>query len=77
MFIKNTLNEKNVYTLLIKNTPLYPRLGSKQKKLLGTAKKLIRKNSIYCLKNQAIFFHRIERTDRLDSPSPCSFSFAF
>ena len=30
------------YTLLIKNTPLYARLGSKQKKLLGAAKKLIR-----------------------------------
>ena len=36
--------------------PLYARVSSKQTKLLATAKQLIRKNSIRCLKNQAIFF---------------------
>ena len=43
-------------------------------KLLATAKQLIRKNSICCLKNQAIFFSQSERTDRLDHPVP---SFVF
>ena len=37
--------EKTVYTFLIK--------------LLATTKQLIRRNSIYCLKNKAIFFQRV------------------
>ena len=65
MFIKNIKqkNKKNVYAFLMKKTPLYAGLGSKQKKLLATVKQLIKKNSVYCLKNQAIFFFT-ERTYR-------------
>ena len=53
---------KNVYTLLIK--------------VLATAKQLIRRNSICCLKNQAIF--QSEHSDRFDSfPPPVCFHSLF
>ena len=47
--------KKNVYAYLIK--------------LLATAKKLIRRSSICCLKNQAIF-HRVSIEIRLAPPLP-------
>ena len=52
-YIKKVL--KNVYTFLIK--------------LLATAKQLIRRNSICCLKNQAIF-HRVSIEVGLTPPLP-------
>ena len=48
----------------------------KTAKLLPTAKQLIRKNSVCCLKNMANF-SQSEHTDRFDLPSPCSFSLTF
>ena len=51
--------KKNIIAFLMKNTfSCWTRL----KNLLGTDKKLTRRNSICCLKNQTIFF--TERTDR-------------
>ena len=45
-------NNKNIYMLIYKNVYAF------FIKLLATAKQLIRRNSICCLKNQAIF-HRV------------------
>ena len=47
---------KNVYVFLVK--------------VLATTKQLIRRNSIYCLKNQAIFFPRVSIQTGLTSPLP-------
>ena len=46
--------------LFNKKTPLYAGLSSKQENFLATAKQLIRKNSVCCLKNQEIFCLNIE-----------------
>ena len=64
--------------LIKKNIMCWARL--KLTKLLATAKQLIRKNSVCCLKNQknqAFFFSQSKRTDNFDLPSPCLFSFTF
>ena len=55
---QKTLNEKKCQRLFNKNTPLYAGLDSKQIsfKILAATKQLIRKISVGCLKNQAIFF---------------------
>ena len=54
---KKALNEKkNVYAFLIKKTPSYAELGSKQKSFLTTVKQLIRKKSDCCLEIQVFFF---------------------
>ena len=45
MFIYKKKVEKNVYAFLVKR--------------LTSTKQLIRRNSICCFKNQAIFFHRL------------------
>ena len=61
-YIKKVL--KNVYVFFIK--------------LLATTKQLIRRNSICCLKNQAIFFSQGEHSDRRHpSPSPVHFHSLF
>ena len=55
MFIKKCLMKKICIYLFNKKTATHAVLGSKQK-LLATAKQLIRKNFVCCLKNQAIFY---------------------
>ena len=49
----------------------------KTAKLLATAKQLMRKNSICCLNNQVIFFHKANVQISLATPLPCLFLFAF
>ena len=67
-------NNKNIYMLIDKKSSknVYAFLI----KLLATAKQLIRRNSICCLKNQAIFLS--EHSDRFDSsPPPVCFHLLF
>ena len=56
-------NNKNIYMLIYKNVYAF------FIKLLATAKQLIRRNSICCLKNQAIF-HRVSIKIGLTPPFP-------
>ena len=56
-------NNKNIYMLIYKNVYAF------FIKLLATAKQLIRRNSICCLKNQAIF-HRVSIEIGLTPPLP-------
>ena len=75
-----------IFTNLLKNIKKCLRLFNKNTflcwtrfttpNLLATAKQLIRKNSVCCLKNQVIFFHRANMQIGL-IPLPLSFSFAF
>ena len=70
-FIKNVQWEKLCLHLFNKKISLYicwTRL--KTTKLFATAKQLIRKNSVCCLKNQVIFFSQSAQTDWLDHPLP-------
>ena len=59
-------NNKNICMLIYKNT--FKKVYAFFIKLLATAKQLITRNSIYCLKNQAIF--QSEHRDRFDSFPP-------
>ena len=58
-FIKKTVNEKKKKCLSLytptKKTHLYMLDSVQNSKVLATAKQLIRKNSVCCLKNQAIY----------------------
>ena len=51
---KNFKRKKNVYTILIRKHLCWTRL--KRTASLATAKQLIRKNFVCCLKHQTIFF---------------------
>ena len=69
----NEKEKKNTNAFLIKNhfyvlelAQSSSNVGSKH---LATAKQLIRKNSVRCLKNQAIF-SQSKRTDRFYHPGP-------
>ena len=64
-----TTLKKNKYLRLFNKKYLFMLTRFKTLKLLVTAKQLIRKNSICCLKNQAIF-SQSERAHRLDNPLP-------
>ena len=67
---------KNVYTFSLKIIfTCWIRL--KTAKLLATVKQLIRNNSVCCLKNQVIFFHRVHIQIGWTTPSPFSFLLAF
>ena len=59
-------NNKNIYMLIYKN---FKNVYAILRKLLATAKQLIRRNSICCLKNQAIF-HRVSIEIGLTPPVP-------
>ena len=75
IFTSSLKKFKNVCAFLIKNTFLcWTRFTTPN--LLATAKQLIRKNSVCCLKNEVIFFHRANMQIGL-IPLPLSFSFAF
>ena len=66
--------KKNIIAFLMKNTFW---CWTRLKNLLGTDKKLTRRNSVCCLKNQTIFFHTANGQKGLTTSSPCSFTFAF
>ena len=61
--------KKKCLRLFNKNNTFLCWTKLKAEKLLATAKQLIRKNSICCLKNQANFFHRVNVQIGL-APSP-------
>ena len=67
------LNKKKILCFFNKKPPLYARLVLKQKK---TAKQLIRNNSVYFLKNQAIF-SQSKCKDRHEPPSTVHFRSLF
>ena len=60
-------NNKSIYMLIYKKN--LKNVYAFLKKLLATAKQLIRSNSICCLKNQAIF-HRVSIVIGLNPPLP-------
>ena len=65
---KKKKKKKNVYTFLMKSNFICWNM-LKTEKLLATVMQLIRKNSVCCLKSQAIFFHRVNVETGL-TPTP-------